>query len=823
MLFLRAPTAPPAGLTFPSAACLQPSGSGHYAWADGSCYDGEWLRGTKHGRGRYAWPSGASYDGEWMDGYMQGVGAYSAPDNTRYEGSWLRDLKHGLGRKDYPNGDTVEGLWRNGIAEGPGRYQWADGSEYSGEWHGGEMHGHGTFVWANGDRYDGRWRDSQEHGRGIFTWADSSVYDGEWREGVKHGRGIFYPAGVGPNKAQRSRDARARREAHSERRASAGAGVARGAGSGAGGGSDGGAQPTSDSDVGGVTSDGGNFSTDDEHGDESSGRAAGVLLGAGSEGGAASMPQHHPRPNVTEIGGGEAPRCVMVREYSQGTLVSEQSQELPRHLPRRRRKKDKRLLYSSLSGNERLGETVFKGHRSYELMVNLQLGIRHSVGRVSARGVREIVREDFDAKIEVRFPRAGGPTTPPHSSIDFKWKDYCPAVFHELRRIFGVDLSDYMLSVCGDQALSQMGSPGKSGSVFFISHDDRFIIKTMRKHECKLLMEMLPKYHAHVRKHPQTMLTRFLGMYRVKPTGGRNVRFVVMGNLFCTDLRIHRRYDLKGSTQGRITDPGKKVKETTILKDLDLNVVFKMEATWREKLVQQMARDCKLLEECKVMDYSLLLGVHYRDTVAADATDDVKEEADGDMREGEGSRHGDFAGVEPSFSNEIASSVERVLELGAGRKEATQLARGTIGNMSAKSGANGVESRALPQKELVKVVTTRPQRSHTLRPLPGADGGTDALAMAFGRGRVELGVNMAAVAVPPDHKPSANGVGADADPAVRDCVLYFGIIDFLQEYNAQKKAENLFKSAIHDGDTISAVDPVRYSHRFQDFMRDKFV
>ena len=33
----------------------------------------------------------------------------------------------------------------------------------------------------------------------------------------------------------------------------------------------------------------------------------------------------------------------------------------------------------------------------------------------------------------------------------------------------------------GDQALRELPSPGKSGSVFFLSHDDRFIIKTMRK------------------------------------------------------------------------------------------------------------------------------------------------------------------------------------------------------------------------------------------------------------------------------------------------------------------------------------------------------
>ena len=36
-------------------------------------------------------------------------------------------------------------------------------------------------------------------------------------------------------------------------------------------------------------------------------------------------------------------------------------------------------------------------------------------------------------------------------------------------------------SPAGDQALRELPSPGKSGSVFFLSADDKFIIKTMRK------------------------------------------------------------------------------------------------------------------------------------------------------------------------------------------------------------------------------------------------------------------------------------------------------------------------------------------------------
>jgi hypothetical protein len=47
------------------------------------------------------------------------------------------------------------------------------------------------------------------------------------------------------------------------------------------------------------------------------------------------------------------------------------------------------------------------------------------------------------------FPRDGSKATPPHPSADFKWKDYCPMAFRQLRKVFNIDAGDYMLSVCG--------------------------------------------------------------------------------------------------------------------------------------------------------------------------------------------------------------------------------------------------------------------------------------------------------------------------------------------------------------------------------------
>jgi uncharacterized membrane protein YgcG len=50
------------------------------------------------------------------------------------------------------------------------------------------------------------------------------------------------------------------------------------------------------------------------------------------------------------------------------------------------------------------------------------------------------------------------------------------------------------------------------------------------------------------------------------------------------------------------------------LKDLDLAFKFRLEAGTRDRLVRQLAEDCALLEELRVMDYSLLVGVHFRQT-----------------------------------------------------------------------------------------------------------------------------------------------------------------------------------------------------------------
>jgi hypothetical protein len=86
------------------------------------------------------------------------------------------------------------------------------------------------------------------------------------------------------------------------------------------------------------------------------------------------------------------------------------------------------------------------------------------------------------------FEIQGSPTTPPHKlSHTFKFKDYAPVAFAYLRRLFGVNEFDFLLSVCGNANFIEFISNAKSGQFFFYSSDGKYMIKTMTNSESKFL------------------------------------------------------------------------------------------------------------------------------------------------------------------------------------------------------------------------------------------------------------------------------------------------------------------------------------------------
>ena len=56
----------------------------------------------------------------------------------------------------------------------------------------------------------------------------------------------------------------------------------------------------------------------------------------------------------------------------------------------------------------------------------------------------------------------------------------------------------------------------------------------------------------------QTLLPQYLGMYRITVNGAETY-WVVMRNVFSSRLKMHKKYDLKGSTVDRAASNKEKV------------------------------------------------------------------------------------------------------------------------------------------------------------------------------------------------------------------------------------------------------------------------
>lgn len=260
-----------------------------------------------------------------------------------------------------------------------------------------------------------------------------------------------------------------------------------------------------------------------------------------------------------------------------------------------------------------VGTKVDTTHANWITAYNMLTGIRFTVSRTNAKVDRQLTDQDFDARHKFSFDITGNELTP-SARYDFKFKDYAPWVFRHLRAKFKLDPADYLISLTSKYILSELGSPGKSGSFFYFSRDYKYIIKTIHHAEHKLLRKVLRDYYTHVEQNPNTLISQFYGLHRVKVPYGRKIHFVVMNNLFPPHRDIHQTFDLKGSTVGRdFKEQDLEKNPRATLKDLNwLRRNYHLEFGPEKKNIfaEQMKKDVALLQRLKIMDYSLLVGIH---------------------------------------------------------------------------------------------------------------------------------------------------------------------------------------------------------------------
>lgn len=88
-----------------------------------------------------------------------------------------------------------------------------------------------------------------------------------------------------------------------------------------------------------------------------------------------------------------------------------------------------------------------------------------------------------------------------------------------------------------------------------MTHDKRFMIKTINKKELKIMLEILPSYVEHHLKYPDSLIGKIFGVFTVKRQGNSPVILALMENTvqLKSPHMLRYKFDLKGSTLGRKT------------------------------------------------------------------------------------------------------------------------------------------------------------------------------------------------------------------------------------------------------------------------------
>lgn len=265
---------------------------------------------------------------------------------------------------------------------------------------------------------------------------------------------------------------------------------------------------------------------------------------------------------------------------------------------------------------------VFLNNSNWNIVTTMISGIHKSLSIVAFDKCHTIKKSNFKFhnKIEIEAVYS--------SQFDkCKFKDYAPYVFQSIRRQFGISYESYIRSIGVDTfqnaffdklyLMLSEESTGKSGSFFFHTSDSKYMIKTIRQSEFEVLRNILPNYHEHILKNPNTILTRYFGLHQMKCYNKNkliyDIYIVVMNNIFTMDnpSLLRHKYDLKGSTFGRRTkqediDLGAAKKDLDFISEnMQINVAFGT----KQKLIEQISADTGFLSRHNIIDYSMLIGI----------------------------------------------------------------------------------------------------------------------------------------------------------------------------------------------------------------------
>jgi len=467
-----------------------------------------------------------------------------------------------------------------------------------------------------------------------------------------------------------------------------------------------------------------------------------------------------------------------------------------------------------MEGSKRIMKIKTKKHNFRKQQVKLSRDSEPLIA-VLTWGVSQSVRElenvpippifmssDFKAhwKIKKENHNFNKQNMPSH----FKFKEYCPLVFKKLRQLFnynderfeeivqGISPTETAPCLSDEDPENPNSTPNTSFPTNFDNEDENrtginsdcdlypqlpllhysqdrsLVIKFVSSDNIAEMHSFLPKYYRHiVEQGANTLLPRYVAMYRLSTSSssdgfdkhGKGYYAILMENMFSRHLKIHRQYDLKGSTVGRQANQSEKQNGTLFDKDfIQANEKISLEQNGKEQFLSRLHSDVEFLSDCKIISYSLLLGIH--DRTRQDST--IRRVASGGSPS------------DPNCSDKGYESPDNQILIPGDR----------IGDANLAPPSESQSSNLL-QAQTQQII-----------------GGVRRLSATE--------TNMC----------NYEFKSAEDD---NQHIYYCGLIDCMSDYDAQKRMAHAIKSRRHANAEISTVKPEKYKIRFLDFVKDQVL
>ncbi|XP_055040931.1 phosphatidylinositol 5-phosphate 4-kinase type-2 gamma [Misgurnus anguillicaudatus] len=257
---------------------------------------------------------------------------------------------------------------------------------------------------------------------------------------------------------------------------------------------------------------------------------------------------------------------------------------------------EKRLSRTKSKKKHFVHQKVEVFRASDPIMTVFMWGINHTINDLFQVSMPlMLLPDDFKAstKMKVNNHLFNKETLPGH----FKFKEYCPLVFRNLRERFGVEDQEYQVSLTRRPPVKDVDDQDAG---LMLTSDHKLIVKKISNEEVEDIHNILSKYHQHiVTCRGSTLLPQFLGMYRVT-VENEDTYFIVTRNMFSHRLTVHRKYDFKVKDMLTSTDEH-------FINNMQLVYISEEE---KIMFLDKLNRDLEFLVHLRIMDYSLLLGIH---------------------------------------------------------------------------------------------------------------------------------------------------------------------------------------------------------------------